>query len=236
MAVILNIETATSVCSVALVENGEVVASRTFDGKNSHTAFITLFIDQVLVEAGTKYTDLEAIAVSEGPGSYTGLRIGISSAKGLCYALEIPLIAIGTLQALAKGAANRYLNKGYSKEDNLLFYPMIDARRMEVYSALYTIENKMVRSVEAEVIYQDSFSRHTEKSRIILHGDGAEKCKKLVGNTKNIIFEDIKPSAEFMANIAEAKFKKKQFVDVAYFEPFYLKEFKAAKPKIKGLK
>ncbi|MCF8304436.1 MAG: tRNA (adenosine(37)-N6)-threonylcarbamoyltransferase complex dimerization subunit type 1 TsaB [Bacteroidales bacterium] len=236
MGLILNIETATLMCSVALAQDGEVIATRDFDGKNSHSSFITLFIDQVLEEAGKRYTDLEAIAVSEGPGSYTGLRIGVSSAKGLCYALELPLIAVGTLQALAKGAARKYLEKGYSKSDQLLFCPMIDARRMEVYSGLYDIENNPVRDVEAVIIDENSFSNYLKEYQIVFHGDGAEKCKNLLGKNKNAIFEDMKPSAKYMAEMAEVNYKQKQFVDVAYFEPFYLKEFKAGKPRVKGLK
>jgi len=234
MALILNIETATRVCSVALSRDGTVIASKETNEQNSHSSSITIFTEEVVKEAKVKFEEIDAIAISKGPGSYTGLRIGVSTAKGLCYALDKPLISTGTLQAMAYGMSQH--PEVLEMDDNILFCPMIDARRMEVYAAIYDIENKEIRAVGADIIDENSFSEFLNKSKVIFFGDGAAKCKEaLSGHANAIFYDDIHPSSLHMVSIAEQKFLNKQFEDLAYFEPFYLKDFIAGKPKVKGL-
>jgi tRNA threonylcarbamoyladenosine biosynthesis protein TsaB len=233
MTKILHIETATQICSVALSENDKIIASQSSDEKNAHSKVLTVFIEEILKESNLKPQNLDAIAVSMGPGSYTGLRIGVSTAKGLCYALDKPLIAISTLQAMAKGITE----KAGNSFNDALFCPMIDARRMEVYSALFDRGNKQVREILAEIIDENSFSGQLQNQQIYFAGDGAEKCKEVLAHNPNAHFIDsFSLSAEFMAGIAYEKFKAGTFEDVAYFEPFYLKDFIAGPPKVKGLK
>lgn len=236
MPLILHIDTATPVCSVALTKDGLVIATRESSEKNAHSRVITIFIDEVLKAASSLPAQLDAIAVSMGPGSYTGLRIGVSTAKGLCYALDKPLIAVNTLQAMARGMAEKTVPTVNEPTDKLLFCPMIDARRMEVYAALFDRQNRMVRETRAEVIDEGAFENELKNHKIIIAGDGAEKCKSVLGDIENIRFLDgFEPSAKFMMAIAEAKFAKKELEDVAYFEPLYLKDFIAGMPKVKGL-
>jgi len=235
MSLILCIETATPVCSVALSKNGEILSLKETAKKNSHSEVVTLFIDGLLRENKIQYTDLNAVAVSKGPGSYTGLRIGVSTAKGLCYALDIPLIAINTLRSMAYGMAEIYLKERKTSE-NILFCPMIDARRMEVYSAIYDENNNEVRETKAEIIEKNSFSEYLEQNQMIFFGNGAAKCKDVITHPNSVFYENIHPSATNMVLITEQKFQKQQFEDVAYFEPFYLKDFIAGVPKVKGLK
>lgn len=222
---ILQIETATSACSVALSHNSELLACREVDQRNVHAEKITLFIDEVLAIAEIGYNDLDAIAVSCGPGSYTGLRIGISTAKGLCFALNKPLIAVGTLEAMAQGM------KG--KEDlaaNALLCPMIDARRMEVFTAVFDRSGNKLRPVSADIIDADSFSDLLLDRQIIFFGDGAAKCRSMLGHNSNALFiDDFVNSARYLTRIATEKFLSNDLADVAYFEPFYLKDFIAGK-------
>ena len=233
MALILSIETATPVCSVTLAKDNKVLAVKESTKKNSHSEIVTVFIDELLKENQLTFSDLDAVAVSKGPGSYTGLRIGVSTAKGLCYALDIPLIAVNTLQSLAIGALEDYhLDEGLP----VLFCPMIDARRMEVYCALYDKNNREVRETKAEIIEPDSFQTYLETNKVIFFGDGATKCKEVIQHQNAVFMEDIFPSATNMISIAIDKFKNQLFEDVAYFEPFYLKDFIAGVPKVKGLK
>ena len=238
MGKILNIETATRVCSVSLSDNGNVVSIQESKIKNSHAEKITLFSEQVIYKSGISFSDLDAIAISKGPGSYTGLRIGVSTAKGFCYSLDIPLISIGTLPALAHGMIEKIMKEGKNPE-NFLFCPMIDARRMEVYTALYNHKLEEIKKVEAKIITEDSFGTWLQKGKqIIFFGDGASKCKSVLSENLGAVFteEEFLPSAAYMANLAEEKFQKKEFEDVAYFEPFYLKDFIPGIPKVKGLK
>jgi len=235
MSLILCIETATPVCSVALSKDGETISLKETARKNSHSEVVTLFIDDLLRENKIQYTDLNAVAASKGPGSYTGLRIGVSTAKGLCYALDIPLIAINTLRSMAYGMAKIYLKERKTSE-NILFCPMIDARRMEVYSAIYNKDNNEVRETKAEIIDKNSFSEYLEQNQMIFFGDGATKCKSIITHPNAVFYNDIHTSATNMLSLAEEKFQKQQFEDVAYFEPFYLKDFIAGVPKVKGLK
>ncbi len=234
MALILNIETATRVCSVALSRDGSILTSKESNEQYSHSELITVFIQEVMKESEAKLEDINAVAISKGPGSYTGLRIGVSTAKGLCFALDKPLISIGTLQSMAYGMSK---NPEIEKlEKNILFCPMIDARRMEVYAALYDINNKEVREVGADIIDENSFSEYLKNSKVIFFGDGAGKCKEILSVNPNAIFnDDVLPSSLHMVSLAEQKFREKQFEDLAYFEPFYLKDFIAGVPKVKGL-
>ena len=236
---ILCLVTSTAVCSVALVKEGNVVALReSLDGQN-HAEKITIFIDEVMKEADVSYRDLDAVAVSKGPGSYTGLRIGVSTAKGLCYAMEKPLIAIDTLAAMACGFVESQKSKVESQksvsESNILC-PMIDARRMEVYSAFFNENLERTTETEALIIDENSFMELKQNHHLYLFGDGADKLLSLFENDENItVIEKFHCSAAYMATLADKALKEKDFVDTAYFEPFYLKDFVPGIPKVKGL-
>jgi tRNA threonylcarbamoyladenosine biosynthesis protein TsaB len=221
MAYILNIETATKNCSVSIAKDGQtIICSEIAEQGYSHAEKLHVFIEGVLQESNLSFRDLSAIAVSEGPGSYTGLRIGVSAAKGLCFALDIPLVAIDTLQILASQLSI----------ENGLIVPMLDARRMEVYSAVFDKNHQKIRSTEAEIITEESFSNYTETLYFV--GDCAEKCKPLL-TRPNFTFLDgiIYPSAKQMSALSYEKHKKNDTVDVAYFEPYYLKDFMVTKKK-----
>ncbi|MCF8379800.1 MAG: tRNA (adenosine(37)-N6)-threonylcarbamoyltransferase complex dimerization subunit type 1 TsaB [Bacteroidales bacterium] len=229
MALILNLETSTQVCSVCLSRGSEIIAwKEDFEGKN-HAKLLTIFIEEVLKESGIKAEELDAIAVSKGPGSYTGLRIGVSTAKGLAFALSIPLISVNTLKMLAAGYLLEY--ETLREKENLLLIPMIDARRMEVYSAIYNTKLEECRKVEAEIIDEKTYSDLIEKNRLIIMGDGADKCSDYLKNPNISIASDFFVSAKYMAQLSSEKYEKKNFEDVAYFEPFYLKDFVAIIPK-----
>ncbi|MBI9066424.1 MAG: tRNA (adenosine(37)-N6)-threonylcarbamoyltransferase complex dimerization subunit type 1 TsaB [Salinivirgaceae bacterium] len=225
MALILNIETSTSVCSAAIAKDGKILAERESFDDRSHGTLLTVFIEELLNECKLTANELDAISVSEGPGSYTGLRIGVSVAKGICYATQKPLIAINTLQAMALMARDKV------KTTELIYCPMIDARRMEVYSAMFDSNMKEIRKTMAEVIDENSFASDLLNTKIAFFGDGALKCKGLVNSENAIFLNDIYPSAKFMAFLAETAYKNNTFKDVAYFEPFYLKDFVATIPK-----
>jgi tRNA threonylcarbamoyladenosine biosynthesis protein TsaB len=236
MAVILCLDTATAVCSVALGSDGKVWATRESAQKNVHSSSITSFIQEILLETGFDLSGLDAVAVSKGPGSYTGLRIGVSTAKGLCYALGKPLIAISSLRALAHGMAQHIRRKG-ATPGKFLFCPMIDARRMEVYSAFYNENNELIRDIQADIVTSDSYQEYLTLHKVLFFGDGAAKCRQMLGGDPNAVFhEDFVSSATHMIELAEERFHRKQFEDVAYFEPFYLKDFIPGVPKVKGLK
>ena len=229
---ILCIETATPVCSIALLKDGQVADIRETDRKNSHAEVITLFIQELFGIYKLDVTDLAAVAVSMGPGSYTGLRIGVSSAKGLCYAGSKPLIAVSTLQSMATGA----IEKKGKAEESALYCPMIDARRMEVYSALFDSSGKEIREIKAEVIDENSFADLLPDHPLYFFGDGADKCRTVITHPNARFLDDFRPSAAYMAPLVMEKFREKQFEDVAYFEPFYLKDFIAGIPRVKGLR
>ena len=234
MALILGIETATSICSVALVKDGKLLAIRESEGVKEHSAALTGYIADIISETGTTFNQLDAIAVSIGPGSYTGLRIGVSSAKGLCYALDKPLIAIDTLKSLAWQALQQCFRQG-KNADNILLCPMLDARRMEVYTALFDADLKVIEPVNAHVITDDSFKTFADKE-IIYFGDGAAKCTSLLNSQKNYTyFNAISLSAKAICMLAVSELENNNFADVAYCEPFYLKDFIAGKPRVKGL-
>ncbi|MGA9637991.1 tRNA (adenosine(37)-N6)-threonylcarbamoyltransferase complex dimerization subunit type 1 TsaB [Flavobacterium sp.] len=223
MSYILNIETATKNCSVALSKEGKtIVCFETAEEGYSHAEKLHVFIEQSIKEAGIDYKDLSAVAVSQGPGSYTGLRIGVSAAKGLCYALGIPLIAIDTLQSLASQVGVK---------DGLIV-PMLDARRMEVYNAIFTSNLEYIRATQAEIITEESFSAIHEK--IYFVGDGTQKCMTVLKKDNFIFIEGvIFPSAKEMCVLSYQKYSHNDIVDVAYFEPFYLKDFMVTLPKSK---
>ena len=233
---ILCLETSTAVCSVALVENGKVIALReSLDGQN-HAEKITIFIDEVMKEANVSYRDLDAIATSKGPGSYTGLRIGVSTAKGLCYAMDKPLIAIDTLTAMAYGFKDAETQRGKDAEPTAILCPMIDARRMEVYSAFFNENLEKISETNAIIIDENSFMEMKQNHHLYLFGDGADKLASLFENEANItVVEKFYCSASYMAELADKAFKENDFVDTAYFEPFYLKNFVPGMPKVKGL-
>jgi len=234
MALILGIETAASICSVALVKDGELLAIRESEGVREHSASLTGYIADVFTEAGLTYPQLHAVAVSIGPGSYTGLRIGVSSAKGLCYALDKPIIAIDTLKSLAWQALQLCKQQERSLE-NILFCPMLDARRMEVYTAMFDRNLDFIEPVYANIITEDSFDAFAGKE-IIYFGDGAAKCRTLFDSRRDFTFIDnINLSSKAICMLAENDFEKGNFADLAYCEPFYLKDFIAGKPRVKGL-
>lgn len=233
IAMILCLETATPVCSVALNDGNKTLAHRECTGQNAHSEKITIFIKEVLDEVGISYDQLDAVAVSMGPGSYTGLRIGVSTAKGICYAADRKLMAVDTLQAMAYGMQRKLQDKLNS--DDLLI-PMIDARRMEVYASVFDAEMNKLQDTAALVIDEHSFDNLISGHRIWLFGDGAPKLEKVFeGNEKIQIIKDFEPSAAYMAPLVDKTLNQQDFVDVAYFEPFYLKDFVAGKPHVKGL-
>lgn len=235
MATILNIETATEVCSVNLACDGEVLFEKESSEGLSHSQMLTVFIREIFEESNSGFTRLDAVAVSKGPGSYTGLRIGVSVAKGICYSLDIPLIAVGTLDVLGKYAADyseKYL-PGSVDAGNALFCPMIDARRMEVYTALYNAKGEKIEPVSAKIIDENAFSDHLKQHPVLFFGNGAEKCKPALTHSNALFSGPLKASARFMIKLTEEKYNKNDFEDVAYFEPFYLKNFIATVPKNK---
>lgn len=228
MPLILQIETATQTCSVAVAKDGQLLSCIERTDKNIHASNITLFIEQALAKAGKKPSDLDAVAVSMGPGSYTGLRIGVSTAKGLCYALDIPLIAINTLEAMASGFKSRC----FSVQPNTLFCPMIDARRMEVYCAFFDSELNPAVPTAAVIVDENSFSDLLNSNLVYFFGDGAMKCETALGKHLNArLMDDFENSAKDLTLPALEKFTAGQFVDVAYFEPYYLKDFIVGKKK-----
>ncbi len=230
---ILCLETATPTCSVALIDEGKVLALRECVGQNAHSEKITVFISEVMKEAGIGYERLDAVAVSKGPGSYTGLRIGVSTAKGVCYAADKPMMAIDTLQAMACGFVGKHQDSVQSGD---LLIPMIDARRMEVYCSVFDSAVDRVADTAALVIDADSFSDLLKEHHLWLFGDGAAKCGRVFADNGNVnIIDGFVPSAAYMASLADKALKDKNFVNLAYFEPFYLKDFVAGKPHVKGL-
>lgn len=230
---ILCLETATPVCSVALNDGCCTIALRETEGQNAHSEKITIFIHEVMEVANIDYRQLDAVAVSQGPGSYTGLRIGVSTAKGICYAADLPLMAIDTLEAMAYGMK---MKLGGQIADNDLLIPMIDARRMEVYASVFDAQMNRINDTAALVIDEHSFDDLCHDHHLWLFGDGAPKLNKLFENQPNIhIIDGFRPSAAYMLPLAEKALREQKFVDVAYFEPFYLKDFIAGKPHVKGL-
>ena len=216
MAIILNIETATKNCSVSIAKNVKILAIKELNNGNySHAEVLHPFIVDVLDAARITPQEIEAVAVSKGPGSYTGLRIGVSAAKGLCFAFHKPLISIDTLKSLASSITI----------DTGVIVPMLDARRMEVYAAVYNKNYQQIREVKAEIIDEHSFRQELSAGKVYFLGDGAHKCKEILHHKNAIFLEDKFPSSKEMAYLSFDKYKKNDLEDVAYFEPFYLKDF-----------
>jgi tRNA threonylcarbamoyladenosine biosynthesis protein TsaB len=227
LSMILQIETATTSCSIALAHNRQVLGFKQINARNMHAQVITVYIDELMAQANLQYTNLDAIAVSCGPGSYTGLRIGVSTAKGLCFALDKPLIAVNTLAAMAKGAISNN-----NIDANTLLCPMIDARRMEVYTAVFDTYGGVIKPTAAEIIDESSFDQLLQSHTVLFFGDGAEKCRGMLGNNPNAEFiTGFENSATHLTQIAADKLERAEFEDVAYFEPFYLKDFIAGTKK-----
>ena len=227
---IICLETATNLCSVALCDSAGVISLRESNESKSHASQLTIFIEEIFHDNGIRASDLEAVAVSKGPGSYTGLRIGVSVAKGLAYGASIPLIGVETTLSMFWGIiTSRYYNS--ESDANSLFCPMLDARRMEVYYAIYDSNGNKKKQITAEIITQETFMNIPDSQKIIFFGDGAVKCKEVI-NRKNAIFaEDYMISASYMHKPVLQAFKNRCFEDVAYFEPFYLKDFITSKPR-----
>lgn len=230
MALILNIETSTEVCSVAIARNGSVIHSRQNLSGQNHAMLVTVFINELLVESNLTMEQLDAVAVSGGPGSYTGLRIGVSVAKGLCYASRLPMIAITSLEAMAHHVITIHDNFQYPESGNILFCPMIDARRMEVYTSFYDTNGIQIRGIQADIIDHQSYLPYLENNTVFFFGNGAAKCRNAISHPHAIFIDGIITTAENMVSLAERDFKLQKFADVAYYEPFYLKDFVATIP------
>lgn len=222
METILLIETSTALCTVALARDGVIVASRESDTPRAHASLTAVYVDEVLREAGIGISDCDAVCVSKGPGSYTGLRVGVSTAKGLCFGARIPLLAVGTLDTLVWQA----IGEGLVPEGCKYIVPMIDARRMEVYTAVFTPDGKQLTETAPVVIDENSFARERAEGTVLFIGDGAEKCRPLLGGEK-ACFIQCCPKATSMLPPALEDFRNGKVEDVAYFEPLYLKEFVA---------
>lgn len=219
---ILCIDTSTSVCSAALAHEGALIGSyKSMGGQHSHD--LPLFIAELLKLAERQNMKIDAVALSAGPGSYTGLRIATATAKGLCYGLNIPLLTINTLQVLCAS----FCQSGFQFQPEDLLCPMLDARRMEVYTALFDTELKSITDTEAKIIDKESFQDLLKEKRIIFFGDGAPKCKETIVAESAVFVDEISPLASSMVKLAEEKYKKADFADIAYFAPLYLKEFVA---------
>jgi tRNA threonylcarbamoyladenosine biosynthesis protein TsaB len=225
--IILHIETSTNICSIAVSENGQCLFSKSDSEGMNHAALLSVFIAKAMEFLKSASKKPDAVAVSSGPGSYTGLRIGVSTAKGLCYGLDIPLIAVSTLEVLTANALQIT-----DTATNSLFCPMIDARRMEVYAAIYNQEGIIQREISADIIDENSYSEILESHSVYFFGNGAEKCKATLTHPNARFIDGMYPLAENMIVLAEKAYNEKKFVDVAYFEPFYLKEFYTTAAKI----
>jgi tRNA threonylcarbamoyladenosine biosynthesis protein TsaB len=227
---ILNIETSTGVCSVSISSGREIVASRESDADRSHAAMLTVFIHEVMQEAGLEYRELSAVAASRGPGSYTGLRIGISAAKGICYAADLPLIAVNTLEIMCLMVIG---DPGIQAGLDCLLCPMIDARRMEVYMALFDHKGNQKGDIVAEIVDKDTFMEIPQENEILFFGNGAGKCRDSIRHKNARFIPGIYPSAKLMALPSSEALKEGRLEDTAYFTPFYLKDFLATTSKKK---
>lgn len=223
---ILCIDTSTDICSVALCDNSHTISHLEIFGSNAHASSLTPLIDQIMRDNKLTFQNIDAVAVSSGPGSYTGLRIGVSTAKGLCYAAAKPLISIPTLDIIAEAIFTK-------NPEAEIACPMIDARRLEVYTQLVTRSGERLSDVEAKIIDTQSFADELQRSKIFFGGNGAAKCKSIIDNANAYFVDDAFPIAANMSRLAQIKLENAHFENVAYFEPFYLKEFVATVPKNK---
>jgi len=230
---IINIETATHICSVALSSEQQLIDIRETGQEKSHASLLAVFIDDILKKNNLKPANLDAVSVSKGPGSYTGLRIGVSTAKGIAYGADIPLISVNTLQALSFGAISHPKNPFTisSDKEKVWYCPMIDARRMEVFSAFYNNKNEIKSPVSANIIDKNSFSEILSERPVLFFGTGSDKSKSVLNHPNAFFLDDVLPSARFMIPLSDKAYKEKNFEKSAYFEPFYLKDFIATIPK-----
>jgi tRNA threonylcarbamoyladenosine biosynthesis protein TsaB len=223
MSLILSIETSTSVCSAAIHDAGRLLGVAEVHIEQSHAAKLAVLIDGLQAQTGVALNQLKAIGITSGPGSYTGLRIGTSTAKGLCYALNIPLLAVNTLELMASQVIA-------GNTEGALLCPMIDARRMEVYSLLQNVKGERLQPVEAKIIDENSYAEWLENNTVIFFGDGAAKCRDVITHRNARFIDGVYPSAGHLGNIIFEKFRREAFEDLVQFEPFYLKEFMIKKP------
>jgi len=226
MPCILNIETATNVCSVAVSQSGNIVFEKENTEGPSHASLLGVFVSEALADVKTKDLKLDAVSVSCGPGSYTGLRIGVSEAKGLCYGFGIPLIAVKTPEIMVEKILNTM-----QVDESTLLCPMIDARRMEVYAAIYDKSLNIKRDIAADIVEENTYKEYLDKNKILFFGNGSDKCRSVINSENAVFVENVYPSAASMIRLSEKAFRENNFVDVAYFEPFYLKDFVATVPK-----
>ena len=231
MSAILVIETSTEICSVALTVNGVLTDQIESKEGQNHARLVTVYAEDLLNRNQIKTEELVAVAVSKGPGSYTGLRIGVSTAKGICFARHIPLIAIGTLEAMTMHVIKNL--QDYPIHDNkpTLFCPMIDARRMEVFSMLYDSNGSIVKPIAAVIVDESFLAQELNDHHIVFFGNGSEKCREVIKSSNALFINNMEASAKYMCDLAWQLYNKKQFEDVAYFEPFYLKDFIATVSK-----
>lgn len=227
------LETSTEVCSVALSENGKIVTFREETEGYRHSEKLTLFVGEALDEAGWTTSMLDAVCVSRGPGSYTGLRIGVSVAKGLCFGSGVPLISVSTLQAMADHVVQHFQDLSGEESRDALLCPMLDARRMEVYTALFNRNGSPLSEVKAVVVDENSYKDELKDRKVVFFGNGAFKCRSIIQHPNALFPGHIYASARFMSKLAHDYFDNRQFENVAYFEPFYLKDFVATVPKNK---
>lgn len=224
MSLILSIETGTDICSVAIARDGELLSLRESDEGRDHAKKVAVFVDELLDETGISPDELDAIAVGMGPGSYTGLRIGVSFAKGLCYGLQIPLVAVGSLDALTEVAIedNEAGILDVENWDDSILCPMVDARRMEVYTQLFDSRGVALSQVKAEIVTEESFAQERRERQLVIFGNGAAKCRELLPDAAYI---NVTPSARGLVRLAQRRLDEGRVEDIAYFEPFYLKDF-----------
>lgn len=227
MSCLLNIETSTQICSVALSQDGQIIFQKEDREGPNHAVSCPVFVEEALSFAESHAIPLDGVAVSEGPGSYTGLRIGVSTAKGVSYARQVPLLAVSTLKTMCVGP----LLYGEEMPEDALLVPMIDARRMEAYAAVYTRALREVREVSADVVSSDTYAPYLNEHPVYFFGDGASKCKEVINHPNAHFLPDIVPLAKHMMPLAERALALGEIKDTAYFEPFYLKEFVAIKSK-----
>lgn len=222
--VILSIETSTNTCSVALSKGNRCLDTRISNDEKSHASLLTVFIDEILKKNSIDPKQIDAVAVSMGPGSYTGLRIGVSAAKGICYGADAKLIAINTLEIMAME-----MMEISGTESSAVYVPMIDARRMEIYSAFYNQSRQLIKDISADIIDENSYSEYYLHNKMFIGGNGATKCKEILTSDNVILLDNIYAKAEKMIPLAFEKYNNSQFEDIAYFEPFYLKDFVVTK-------
>ncbi len=236
MALIINLESSTEVCSVSLSKDGVLIDLIENHEGQSHAKLLSVFTDEIMKRNNLGFQQLDAVSISKGPGSYTGLRIGVSLAKGICYGANVPLIAINPLQAMAWHVAKNLDKYKLANTKDIILCPMIDARRMEVYTTLFNTQLEEIIPVEAQIIDENSFGKYLGENKVAFFGNGSSKCSGKIASPNAIFLEGVQTSAQFMCSLSNKAFENNDFVDLAYFEPFYLKDFIAGIPKKNILK